>query len=426
MCPFYKQAAHLMVRLALPLCLAGCIATAVQVGPQERPGDRFEFRAEDLPALDETPKGINPPKVVARTIADRLHVPDGFEAHIFAEGLSFPRWFAIAPNGDVFLTQADSQFRDVPEPNRIIVLRDEDGDGIADIKSTFAEGFEKPLGLVFQGDSILVADLNGVWRLPYSNGALKAESREQITPPGALGGKKGHYHRVIALAPDGEHMFVTVGSASNVAEDPSPHATIQRFRLDGSEQMTFASGLRNPVGTAFYPGTDNLYTVVNERDMYGDALVPDYFTRVEEGDFFGWPYAYIGSNPDPEFGDKRPDLVAAAKVPDVLFDAHSAPVGLVFYDGEQFPEEYQGDAFVALHGSFNKTTPTGYKVVRIRFKNGKPRAGYENFATGFWTKGEKPPILMGRPAGLAVMPDGSLLIGDDWNDTIWRVSYTQD
>jgi glucose/arabinose dehydrogenase len=294
------------------------------------------------------------------------------------------------------------------------------------MKSTYAEGFERPLGLIFQGGDLLVADLNGVWRLPYTDGALKAEGREQVTEPGALGSKEGHYHRIIALHPDGEYIFVTVGSASNVAEDPSPHATIQRFKLDGSEQITFAAGLRNPIGTSFYPGTNELYTVVNERDMYGDALVPDYFTRVQEGDFFGWPYAYMGPNPDPEFGDKRPDLVATTKVPDVLFDAHSAPVGLIFYDGEQFPKEYRGDAFVALHGSFNKTNPTGYKVVRIHFEDGRPLPWYENFATGFWTGGTEPPVLMGRPAGLLVMPDGSLLIGDDWNDTIWRVSYAGD
>ena len=353
--PFFERATRLAILLLFSLGLAGGAGTTVTsatAGPDERPGDRFEFRVEDLPALNETPNGVSAPKVVARTDDDRLYVPEGFEANIFAEGLSFPRWIAVAPNGDIFLTQADSRFREVAEPNRIMVLRDEDGDGVADMKSTFAEGFDKPLGIVVQGNNILVADLNGVWRLPYTDGALKAETREQITAPGALGGKEGHYHRVIALHPDGEHMIITVGSASNVAEDPSPHATIQRFRLDGSEQMTFASGTRNPIGTAFYPGTDDLYTVVNERDMYGDDLVPDYFSRVEEGDFFGWPYAYMGPNPDPEFGDKRPDLVAATKVPDVLFDAHSAPVGLVFYDGEQFPDDYRGDALVALHGSF--------------------------------------------------------------------------
>ena len=273
MWPFSDRATRLLTRQAFSFCLAGCTATAVTTGPEERPGDRFEFRAEDLPGPGEGPNGVNPPEVIPRTADDQLHLPVGFEANIFAEGLSFPRWLAIAPNGDVFLTQASSPFREVDEPNRIIVLRDEDGDGVADMKSTYAEGFERPLGLIFQGGDLLVADLNGVWRLPYTDGALKAEGREQVTEPGALGSKEGHYHRIIALHPDGEYIFVTVGSASNVAEDPSPHATIQRFKLDGSEQITFAAGLRNPIGTSFYPGTNELYTVVNERDMYGDALI---------------------------------------------------------------------------------------------------------------------------------------------------------
>jgi glucose/arabinose dehydrogenase len=191
--------------------------------------------------------------------------------------------------------------------------------------------------------------------------------------------------------------------------------------------MTFASGLRNAIGNGFYPGTNDYYVVVNERDGYGDDLVPDYFTRVEEGDFFGWPYAYAGGIEDAKFSVKRPDMVAKTKLPDVLFQAHSAPVGLVFYTGQQFPEEYQGDAFVSLHGSWNRSQPTGYKVVRIRFEDGRPIGGYENFLTGFLrdadaVKPEKPHVT-GRPAGLAQMPDGSLLLAEDGNNTILRISY---
>ncbi len=395
--------------------------------PDEQPGQRFEILADDLPAPRATPIGANPANIIERTEQAAMRLPEGFEANIFAQGLSHPRWFAIAPNGDVFLTQTSSRFREVAEPNRVIVLRDADGDGVAESRSTFAQDFDQPLGIVFVEGAVLVADTKGVWRLPYSDGALIAETRERLTPQDALGVEVGsHYHRVITLDPGGEYMYVSVGSTANVIEDPIPHATVQRFRLDGSEQTTFARGLRNPVGAAIYPGTNDLYVVVNERDMYGDGLVPDYFTRVQEGDFYGWPYAYSGTNPDPEFGEKRPDLVATTKVPDVLFESHSAPVGLIFYDGEQFPEEYRGDAFITLHGSWNRTQATGYKIVRVHFENGRPSSWYENFATGFWTEGEKPPQVWGRPAGLAVMPDGSLLMADDWNDTIWRISYKVD
>lgn len=186
---------------------------------------------------------------------------------------------------------------------------------------------------------------------------------------------------------------------------------------------TFASGMRNPVGIAFYPGSDDLYVTGNERDGYGDGLPPDFFTRIQEGDFLGWPYAYAGPHPDPSFGGKRPDLVAKSKTPDVLFPAHSTALGIAFYDGQQFPTEYRGDAFIALHGSWNSAKPSGFKVVRIHFRNGHPEHAYENFATGFWLKGETPPQVYGRPAGLLVDKDGSLLIADDQGRTVWRVRY---
>jgi len=197
---------------------------------------------------------------------------------------------------------------------------------------------------------------------------------------------------------------------------------VQKVTADGHLQ-TFAAGLRNPVGIAFYPGTNDLYVTVNERDGLGDGLVPDYFTRIRQGDFFGWPYAYIGRHPDPDYGAKRPDLVAKTKVPDVLFQSHSAPLGLVFYEGDQFPADYKGDAFVALHGSWNAAAPTGYKVVRIKFANGRPIGGYEDFLTGFWNGSTSPAQVWGRPAGLLVAKDGSLLVADDDGKTIWRVRY---
>ena len=207
-----------------------------------------------------------------------------------------------------------------------------------------------------------------------------------------------------------------------------PGLAAERLRPLGFGQHvdSFASGLRNPVGIAFRPGTDDLYVVVNERDGLGDGLVPDYFTRIQSGEFFGWPYAYSGPHPAPTWGARDPDLVALTKAPDLMFQAHSAPLGLVFYDGQQFPEEFHGDAFVALHGSWNSAQPTGYKVVRIPFGADGPAEYYENFVTGFWLRGTSPAQVFGRPVGLAVAADGSLLIADDTSQTIWRVSYDPD
>jgi len=197
---------------------------------------------------------------------------------------------------------------------------------------------------------------------------------------------------------------------------------VNTVNADGTLSQ-FATGIRNPVGIAFYPGTDELWVSVNERDGLGDGLVPDYLTHVEKGAFYGWPYAYIGAHPDPVYGPKRPDLVAKTKTPDLLFQSHSAPLGIVFYEGDQFPAEYRGDAFVSLHGSWNSSKPTGYKVVRVHFANGKPAGGYDNFVTGFRLDDSNPAQVWGRPAGLAIARDGSLLIADDAGKAVWKVSY---
>ena len=357
----------------------------------------------------------NSPTVVDRAANDSLTVPDGFEVNLFASGLEHPRWMAIAPNGDVFLSET--------REGRITVLRDEDQDGVAEIIETFASGYNRPHGLAFLGDYLYVADLQAVWRVPYVDGALSATGREPVTELGALGTPNGHWTRNIVFSPDASQFYVAIGSRSNLNEEPVPRASVQRFNLDGSEQTTFAGGLRNPVGIAFNPGTDDLFVVVNERDGYGDEMVPDYFTQIEEGEFFGWPYAYLGPNPDPEFGEVRPDLVEQTASPDVLFQAHSAPVGLVFYDGDRFPDTYRNGAFVAHRGSWNSGVPTGYRVVFVPFEDGSPTGGYEVFADGFWRSGTDTAQVWGRPAGLTIAADGSMLIADDAGKAIWRVSY---
>ena len=380
------------------------------------PGTTYSVRPEDLPPPGATASASNPPRRVQRPEQAWPQVPPGFKVTLFAEGLGRARWLEVAPNGDVFLTQ--------PRDGQITLLRDSKGDGKADIVQPFLKGLSNPHGMAFQPGAFYFADVRGVWRVPYEAGDQQASATPRlVTRPGALGGRSGHSTRILAFDPTGERFYVAVGSAGNIAVEKTPRATVQVFDADGKNQADFATGLRNPVGLTFHPETGKLYTVVNERDGMGDELVPDYLTEVREGAFYGWPYAYIGPNPQPGFAERAPDLVAETVVPDLLFRSHSAPLGLVFYEGASFPADYQGDAFVALHGSWNAAKPRGYMVARVPFENGQPQGGYEAFMTGFWQGGSAPAQVWGRPAGLAVWQDGSLLIADDTAGVIWRVSY---
>jgi glucose/arabinose dehydrogenase len=393
---------------ALLLALAALPASA-----GEAPGTRIRVDPAALPAPDPEGGAAFSPEPVAIPSPPPLRLPPGFAVNLFAEGLADARWLAVAPDGDVFL--------DEPRPGRVTVLRDVDGDGRADVVRAFAGGFAGPHGLAVREGWLYVADTERVWRLPRQAGALAAAGpAEPVTPPGALGDADGHWTRNIAFSADGTRLFVAIGSASNIGEDPLPRASVQSFAADGSDRQTYAFGLRNPVGIAVQPGSGDLYVVVNERDGMGDGLVPDFLTRLEEGGFYGWPYSYIGPNPQPSLAGP-PDLVARAIMPDLLFRSHSAPLGLVFYEGVQFPADYRGDAFVALHGSWNSSTPEGYMVVRVPFEDGRPAGWYEPFLVGFLTDGGN--AVFGRPVGLAVAADGSLLIADDLADVIWRVSY---
>jgi len=402
----------------LALTATAALAQTDLSEPNEPVGHHFLILPGDLPppyATDSVAGGRSFAPIPDPPV---LNLPEGFAVNLFATGFDNARWLAVAPGGDVFLAETRN--------DTLSVLRDADGDGVAETVSLYWDGFDGPTGMVFAQGSLYVADLDGIWRFAYRQGDLEASGRpERITASDAFGGTRGHWTRTLAQTPDGGFV-VGIGSRNNLAVEVEPRATIQAFGADGSDQQTFATGLRNPVGIAFHPGTGELYTVVNERDGYGDNLVPDYFTRVRQGEFFGWPYAYTGGFPDPEYGEQAPDLVAATVLPDVLFQSHSAPLGLVFYDGSQFPAEYRGDAFVALHGSWNRARPTGYKIVRIRFEDGRPVGGYENFATGFWFAGQSEAQLYGRPAGMAVAADGSLLIADDGAQVVWRISWQGD
>jgi glucose/arabinose dehydrogenase len=399
-------------------------------------GRRYHFDPNDLPPPKTGPIVADRSLVVPYD-GQKLEVPPGFTAAPFVTGLVHPRRLLVLPNGDVLVAEQSAGY--------LTLLRD-DGEGHARWIDRHVEDLNRPYGLALRGDEILVADQDAIWRVPHVVGALRAgrpvppEKAEDVPPdqrkpvPGAYGAelltKKGvfgiavgHQNRHLAIDPKTGGLYVGVGSSGNLGVEPEPKATIQRFDPDGSNQTTVASGTRNPTALAFHPQTGELWAVVQERDGLGDNLPSDYLIRVQQGGFYGWPYAYIGKHPQPGFAQLAPDKVAAAITPDLLFQAHSSLLDLVFYEADQFPSEYKGSLFVALKGSWNRSIPTGYKIARVPFKDGRPEGYYENFATGFWASGEERAEVWGRPAALAVAKDGSLLVADDTGGTIWRISY---
>lgn len=382
-------------------------------GHDQGMGQQFHITVEALP-LAGLPSAIPaPPTQIARGELKPI-VPAGFDVELFIDKFGAPRRLLVQPDGLVLLAQQDQ--------GRVMKLRDVDGNGTADQGGLVLEGALNPFGIAlvpsgdFAGD-LLVADQDAVYRLPLVSPGFDTP---QLTPDNGFGDPSGHIARELAVDPKTGFMYVGVGSMSNLGEEPPVKATIQRFNADGSGQTTFASGLRNVTGMDFEPTTGTLYAVVMERDGMGDELVPDFLAKIEEGNNFGWPYQYLGGFVQPEFKDKAPKQ-AAAKMPDVLFEAHSAPLDIAFIP-ESWPEAYRGDALVALHGSSDASAPTGYKVVRVHFTDGKPDGTYENFMTGFWVSGTAPAEVWGRPASLAFAPDGGLMVGDDLGKTIWRVT----
>lgn len=381
------------------LILALLLAAPAWADPA--PGTRFRVDTGDLPPPHATPSTANPAAVVARPPGAGLKVPPGWRAILFAEGLDYPRNLLVLADGSVLV--AEQRF------DKLTRLVDADGDGVAERRHLFADGFSEPFGLAWRDGAVWVADTRAVWALPWRPGQDQPTGRRQLTPDGALGDDRGHSTRSLALGIDGQRFYVGIGSRRNVDEEAEPRATIRVFDGAGHGGRTFAAGLRNPVGLSFRPGSDELWTVVNERDGLGDELVPDYLTQVVENGFYGWPYAYLGNNPHPGLGHKAADKVAGTRPPDLLFRAHSAPLGLAFADG---------DAYVGLHGSWNRSEPIGYMVARVPFKDGKPLGYYEAFATGFMTT---PRAVWGRPVGIAAAPDGSLYVADDAGRTVWKI-----
>ncbi len=378
---------------------------------------------EDLPAPFATQSASQSPTVIPIPQNPVLKVPEGFVVNVFADGLDAPRWLALTPSGDVLVTET--------RQNHIRLLRDENNDGVAEVQETFADaenGADIPFGMAFAADFFFLGNSDAVLRFPYVPGQEQITGRGEKIADLPGGGYRQHWTRNVVAAPDGQRIYVSIGSRSNVEREPLPRASVQTMNLDGSNQRTFAYGLRNPVGLDFHPVTGELYTTVNERDGLGDDLVPDYFTRLRLGEFYGWPYAYLRPNwldPRQSRGDRsiNPDLAAQTQTPDVLFQAHSAALGLQFYDGDTFPASYRHGAFVAFRGSWNRNQGTGYKIVFVPFdKNHQPRGYYEDFVTGFLTD-PSGPTTWGRPVGVLMLPDGSLLFTEEMNGRIYRVQY---
>jgi glucose/arabinose dehydrogenase len=387
----------------------------------EKPGMTRKITLADLPAPFATPSAGNGPEIVPRPAGAWPQVPAGFKVGQYAAGLDQPRLIRTAPNGDFFVAES--------EAGDIKVFRGITSEGKAEMMSVFATGLKRPFGINFYPPGpnpqwVYVGNTNSVVRFPYQNGDLKARGRAQHLVK--LPSGKGHWTRNIQFSPDGKKMFVSVGSGSNV-DDPDTHpaekdrADVLEFNPDGTGMQIYAYGIRNCVGLAVNPITGELWCSVNERDGLGDNLVPDYITHVQEGGFYGWPWWYMGGHQDPRLKGKHPELRDKVITPDVILQPHNASLGLIFYEGKQFPAEYKGDIFAAEHGSWNKAVRAGYELIRAPMKDGHATGEYEDFMTGFVVDNGH---VWGRPVGVAVAPDGSLLVTDDASGSIWRITYT--
>lgn len=388
----------------------------------EKPGTTHHITAKDLPAPFATQSAVNGARIVDRPANVIPIAPAGFKVDMFATGLNEPRAMITAPNGDIFL--AESHGGDIK------VFRGISSDGKPKQSETFASSLNRPYGMAFYPPGqnpqyLYIGNTDSIVRYPYKDGDLKASGKpEKIAD---LPGGGGHWTRDLVFSQDGKQLFVGVGSKSNV-DDPDTHpdeknrADILVMDPEGKNMRVYASGIRNAGGgLAIDPKNGELWMSVNERDGLGNNLVPDYISHVQDGGFYGWPYYYTGGNPDPRLKGAHPELKSKVIVPDVLLQAHNASLQLTFYEGKQFPAEYQGDIFAAQHGSWNRDPRVGYEVIRVPLhQTGKSNGEYEDFLTGFvLPNGE----VWGRPVGVTVASDGSLLVSDDGSNSIWRVSY---
>jgi glucose/arabinose dehydrogenase len=405
----------------------------------DRPGVRRLIRPGDLPRPYVTKSASNSGGLAERPQDAKPKLPPGFSAELIASGIDNPRVVRVAPNGDLFV--ADS------EANQVRVYRLAEGSAKPAQDGIFAGNLNQPYGIAFYPPGndpqwVYVANSDSVVRFAYRSSDLKASGDPETIVDNIPANH--HWTRDIAFSPDGTTLYLSVGSGSNVAQDMGKEpegglgawakskplgaawgsedgrADVLAFDPDGKNRRIVATGLRNCSGMTVQPATGALWCVVNERDALGDNVPSEYATVVKDGAFYGWPWYYIGNNEDPRHKGERPDLAGKADIPDVLMQAHSAPLNIAFYDGKNFPAEYKGDAFVTLHGSWNRGNRTGYKVVRLLFRDGKSTGEYEDFITGFVVSNGE---VWGRPVGVAVASDGALIVTEDGNGTIWRVTH---
>jgi len=369
---------------------------------------------QQLPPPYATPSADNHPIVVAKPANASLHVPSGFQIAEWAGGFVQPRFLLAGSHGEILLADSGGD-----ETGRGVVYVFPNGNPSA--RKKLITGLTRPYGLALWKNYLYVGEPQSVKRFPYDAAKFIAGKGEQVIS--LAGFTKDHWTRSLLFDPSGRKLYVGIGSAANVetGEDPR-RAAINRYNPDGTGHEIFASGTRNPIGLHWYPNSDTLWAAVEERDELGDNLVPDYFTHVQQGGFYGWPYSYIGNHEDPRIKPQRPNLVAKAIVPDVLFRAHVAVLDFTFYTGSQFPSEYRGGAFLAFHGSWNRSRRDGYEVAFVPFENGQPAGPAQDFVTG-WMIAPNNKDVWGRPVGVLEMRDGSLLISDDGGKKIWRVSY---
>lgn len=394
----------------------------LQADSTEKAQTKVVTGKEALPEPYATASAKKFSKVIGWTGGQMPKAPQGFTVTKFAEGLQHPRWIYVANNGDVFVSQADKE----NSPDNIILFRDTNKDGVAENGTVFLKGLDMPFGMLILNNKFYVANTGSLVVYPYKEGAtsITAPGKKIVSlPPGPR-----HWTRNVVANKAGNKIYIAIGSSSNVAENgidkETRRAMILEVNPDGTEERIYASGLRNPVGMDWAPGTNILWTAVNERDELGDDVPPDYLAGVKDGGFYGWPYAYYGQTEDPRLKGQREDLVQQSLKPDVILGPHTASLGLAFYTRSRFPVQYRGGAFVGQHGSWNRSVFSGYKVAFVPFNEGTPIGKPQDFLTGFIADENKNEVY-GRPVGVAVASDGSLLVADDGGNVIWRVSYNQ-
>ncbi|TDO21852.1 PQQ-dependent sugar dehydrogenase [Pedobacter duraquae] len=425
----------------LPLAIACNSNNKTSGGPTDTVTTKTDQEVA-LPAPNEKAAKSKFSKVIGWPDGKTPTAPEGFTVTKFAGNIKSPRNIYIAPNGDILAVLSNSE-RSTKEKvvdavsgkakseqggksaNTVVLFRDTNNDGKPDLQTQFISGLNQPYGVLIIGNAFYVANTDGLYKYPYKTGDTKITGTGTKILELPAGGYNNHWTRNLIASPDNSKIYITVGSGSNVAENgienEKRRANILQINPDGTGEVIYASGLRNPVGVAWAPGTGALWTAVNERDGLGDDLVPDYVTSVKQGAFYGWPYSYYGQHEDPRLKGQNPELVKSAIVPDIAVGSHTASLGLAFYKDTKFPAKYQGGMFIGQHGSWNRSSLSGYKVAFIPFKAGVKAGALEDFLTGFIADQEKGEVY-GRPVGVAVAKDGSLLVADDVSNTIWRVA----